>query len=85
MLLGVMRIAIRKVYTEERADIKITGGSPEAIAQNLISQANDPTTPMPLTLRCLYEFIVVGMSKINSQEILMTGNFYYLGFLLEYA
>lgn len=93
MISGLLKTAIRKVYSEESKDvktiveaiIKAQDKGIEESAQCLITLMNDKNPEMPLTLKCLYEFIVVTMSKVDGQEINATAQFMFLAVLHEFA
>lgn len=93
MITGLLRIAIRKVYSEERAEVKsvvqqiIKGGESQhaAMAQLLVQIMNTPDNKVPITLKLIYQLIIVTLSKVQAQEICTTAHFLFLAIFHEFA
>lgn len=46
---------------------------------------NDSHNSPPLTLKCLYEFMIVAMAKVEDQDVNILSSFLFLGMLNEFA
>ena len=46
---------------------------------------NDEKVEVPLTFRCMYQFMIVTMAKVNSVEFLIVAHYLFLSMLDEFA
>lgn len=86
--------AFKKVHSEDVENVssfglemaKYKSGSPEDGVQFLKDSTSDPEINVPLTIRCVYNFMVVLLSKVeDSQDMASLSTFLFLGVLNDFA
>ena len=93
MVSGLLKAAIRKVYEDDSEDVKKvikliqaeSDGNPQKVLQNLVNLVNISPGDIPLSLACLYQFMIVTMSKVGSNEATTTCHYLFFAIIDEFA
>lgn len=82
---SIFKDTLKKVYPGERNDVvkiikkakEIYDSTPEDVPNYFISIMNDDSKNIPSTLRCLYQFITISVSHMESGESINLAQFYF--------
>jgi hypothetical protein len=93
MVAGLLKAAIRKVYEDDSDEVNRivkliqtdSNGNPQKVLQNLVTLVNSSPNEIPLSLACLYQFMIVTMSKVGSSEAVITSHYLFLSTIDEFA
>ena len=85
IICSIFKDALVKVYAEERSDVikivaksrKIRSTSPEDLPNYFIKLMSDPDQAIPLSLKCLYQFITISVTHMEIDESINLAQFYF--------
>lgn len=90
---GFIKLAIRCVYPSEKKHIakfvkkcvEVEQDAPDSAPQLIVQMINEPTANTPLTLKMLYQFLMITTGKDRRDSLSLLSQFYFYSIFDEFA